>query len=130
MLENIGVAPEEYEMYRDATSFDDIMGSDLNKKEAVKARRMEIQLFCDRGIYTKVRRKAHINTISTKWFDVNKGHADNIDIRARLVSCEFARDKRYDLLAATPTLESITMILSGCASNGSSQNRCETIIIM
>ena len=50
--------------------------------------------------------------INTKWLDVNKGDAENLNIRARLVGCEFATEKRDDLFAATPPLESLRMILS------------------
>ena len=103
-IESLVIPPEEYDMYRDATFFDDITGSELNKAEAVKARLKEIQFFRDRGVYTKVRRERYMKIINTKWLDVNKGDADNLNIRARLVGCEFAIDKRDDLFAATPPL--------------------------
>ena len=122
--------PEESEMYRDATFFDDVTGSELNKKEAIKARRKEIQFFRDRGVYTKVSREAHMKIIATKWLDINKGDTTNPNLRARLVGCEFATDKRDDLFAATPPLESLRMILSVCASNQISKNRSENFIIM
>ena len=96
--------PEENDMDRDATFFGDITGSELNKAEAVKARQKEIQFFRDRGVYTKVRRERYMKIINTKWLDVNKGDADNLNIRAKLFGCEFAIDKRDDLFAATPPL--------------------------
>ena len=93
-LEDLIVPPEESEMYRDATFFDDVTGSELNKKEAIKARRKEIQFFRDRRVYTKVSREAHMKIIATKWLDINKGDTTNPNLRARLVGCEFATDKR------------------------------------
>ena len=57
-----------------------------------------------------------MKTISTKWLDNNKGDAESPNYRARLVGCEVAYDKRDDLYAATPPLESLKSILSLCAS--------------
>ena len=129
-IEKLMCPPEEHGMYQDATFYDDITGSELNKAEAVKARLKEIKFFRDRGVYTKVWRESHMKIINTKWLDVNKGDAENLNIRARLVGCEFATEKRDDLFAATPPLESLRMILSICASNQSSKSKDDNFIIM
>ena len=68
--------------------------------------------------------------ISTKWLDVNKGDEEANNYRARLVGREIAHDKRDDLFAATPPLESLRMILSICASNQNSVNAEDNFIIM
>ena len=50
--------------------------------------------------------------ISTKWLDQSKGDAAAPNYRSRLVGCEFATEKRDDLFAATPPLESLRAILA------------------
>ena len=68
--------------------------------------------------------------ISTKWLDVNKGDSVNPNYRARLVGREIARDKRDDLFAATPPLESLRVVISKCASNQNSRDPAENFIMM
>ena len=68
-------------------------------------------------VYTKVRREAWMKIISTKWIDTNKCDEKTPNLRARLIRCEYKKDKREDLFAATPPLESLRMIVSICASN-------------
>ena len=68
--------------------------------------------------------------ISTKWIDTNKGDATAPNIRARLVGREIKRDKRDDLFAATPPLESLRMIVSICASNQHKNNPKERYVMM
>ena len=57
-----------------------------------------------------------MNVITTKWLDVNKGDEVTPNYRARLVGREIAWEKRDDLYAATPPLESLKAVLSACAS--------------
>ena len=57
-----------------------------------------------------------MKVITTKWIDHNKGDEATPNYRARLVGREVAYDKRDDLYAATPPLESLRAILSLCAS--------------
>ena len=55
--------------------------------------------------------------IRTKWLDVNKGDKERPNYRARLVGCELKlKDRRLDLFAATPALESLRFLCSLCAS--------------
>ena len=57
-----------------------------------------------------------MHVITTKWLDVNKNDEATPNYRARLVGREIAWDKRDDLYAATPLLESLKTVLSACAS--------------
>ena len=57
-----------------------------------------------------------MKVISTKWIAQNKGDVDAPKYRARLVGREIAREKRDDLFAATPPLESLKAVISQCAS--------------
>ena len=68
--------------------------------------------------------------ISTKLLDITKGDATKTNLRARLVGRELARDKRDELFAATPTFESLRMILSICASHRGSSNPSENFVVM
>ncbi len=103
------------ELYRDCDFYDDISGAKLDKKLATEARRTEIEFFKARGVYTKRRRESWMKVITTRWLDQNKGDEDRPKYRARLVGREIARDRRDDLFAATPPLESLKAIMSLCA---------------
>ena len=62
-------------------------------------------------------REALGKVVTTHWIDVNKGDLRNPNYRARLVGREMKMDKRLDLFAATPLLESLRLMCSLCASN-------------
>ena len=51
-----------------------------------------------------------------KWVDANKGDKEKPEYRCRLVAKEIKKDKREDLLAATPPLEAKKMLFSSWAS--------------
>ena len=129
-LESLTTPPEECQLYQDATFFDDVTGTELDKGEAIKARREEMQFFKKLCVYTKAQKEAHMKIISTKLLDINKGDATTMKLRARLVAREIAKDKREDLFAATPPLESLRMILSECASHQESWDPKENFVIM
>ena len=125
--------PEEdpFSQIYDGMEFvDDVSGEPLDKAEAVKARKLEMTFFKDKGVYTKVRRQAWMKIITTKWLDVNKGDAVNMNYRARLVGREIKRDKREDLFAATPPLESLRMIVSICAGNQHALHPADNFVMM
>ena len=50
--------------------------------------------------------------------------------RSRLVGCEFAREKRDDLFAATPPLESLRTIAAICASTQNSAKPDDNFMLM
>ena len=104
-------------IYEGYDFYDDVSGSKLDHGMAVQARRAEMEFFKRRGVYSKVRREKLMKVISTKLLDVNKGDAKCPNLRARLVGREIAKDKRDDLFAAIPPLESLKAILSSCASH-------------
>ena len=112
----------EENLYNDFEFVDDVTGGRLDQKLAMKARKLEMDFFRRMKVYTKVSRlsAAGCKIITTRWLDINKGDATRPDYRSRLVGRELNLDKRLDLFAATPPLESLRMICSICASN---QNR-------
>ena len=132
-LNELPLPPEEDpfdKLYTDCEFYDDISGAYLDKDLAIKARRLEMDYFRRMGVYTKVRREAWMRIITTKWLDVNKGDAQNPNVRARLVGRELNLEKRDDLFAATPPLESLKAILSICASRQYHPDRTERFIVM
>ena len=88
---------------------------------AAEARKLEIDFFRRMRVYEKVprwnAREARGKVVTTRWIDVNKGDLRNPNDRARLIGRKLKRDKRLDLFAATPPLESLRLMCSLCASN-------------
>ena len=106
------------DLYENYDFVDDVTGKDLDGRLAAAARRLEMDFFRRKQVYKKVPRyEAQGKVVSTKWIDINKGDAQNPNYRARLVGREIKTDKRLDLFAATPPLESLRMVSSMCASN-------------
>ncbi len=132
-IEDVVVPPEEdnFDMlYKDNEFIDDVTGAPLDKAMAITARRTEMEYVKDMGVYTKVRKKSWMKVISTKWLDVNKGDVASPNYRARLVGREIKKDRRTDLFAATPPLESLRMVLSKCASNQHHVDPLNNFIVM
>ncbi len=103
-------------LYEGRDFYDDVSGALLDKDKAIKARAEEMEFFREHGVYSKVPRQQWMKIIETKWLDINKGDALNPNYRARLVGCEINREKRDDLFAATPPLESLKAVVSLCSS--------------
>ena len=78
-MEHVNPPEEDFieQMYEGLEFVDDVSGEPLEKDEAIKARKVEIKYFKDKGVYTKVKRQAWMTVISTKWLDVNKGDSIN-----------------------------------------------------
>ena len=131
--EQLATPPEEDHitaLYEGLEFVDDVTGAPLDKDKAVQARKLEIDYFRQMGVYTKVAREAWMKVITTRWIDVNKGDEKSPNYRARLVGREIKMDKRLDLFAATPPLESLRMILSICAQHQSSHYASDNFVIM
>ena len=132
-LERMEVPPEEdpfASLYEGMEFVDDISGAPLVKELAIAARKLEIDFFKRMGVYTKINREKWMKVITTRWIDQNKGDSETPNYRARLVGREIKRDKREDLFAATPPLESLRIIISICASNKNSNFAEDNFIIM
>ena len=81
------------DMYDEYEFFDDVLNKPLDKEEAIKARRLEIDFFRARKVYEKVPRHlaAGHKIISTKWLDVDKGDKQRPNLRARLSRAQAQR---------------------------------------
>ena len=71
-----------------------------------------------------------MKVISARRLDVNKADKELPNYRARLVGREVRTDKRLDLFAATPPLESLRMILSIHAQHQNGYHAMENFIVM
>ena len=109
------------DLYEEFDFIDDVTGKPLNHRLAAEARKLEIEFFKNMKVYEKVDRwraqEAGGKVVTTRWIDINKGDLQNPNYRARLVGREIKIDKRLDLFAATPPLESLRLMCSLCASN-------------
>ena len=132
-VEKLATPPEEEymkELYDGMEFFDDTTGAPLDKELAIKARKLEIDYFRKMKVYSKIKREPWMKVITTRWLDINKGDEQSPNYRSRLVGREIKKDKRTDLFAATPPLESLRMILSICAMNQNSYDQSKNFVIM
>ncbi len=130
---DLATPPEEdpfQALYEEAEFVDDNSGMPLDKELAIQARKLEVEYFRKMGVYTKVVREWWMKPISTRWLDTNKGDEAVPNYRARLVGREIKKDKRNDLFAATPPVESMRMLVSVCASRQGDHRHEKNFIVM
>ena len=92
-------------------AWDDVKNQALDLKKVLEARREEIAYLVKRGVWKEVDvkecwEKTSKAPITIKWVDTDKGGADEVKIRSRLVARDFRlKGERYreDLFAATGT---------------------------
>ena len=106
-------------LYENVEFTDDVNGGNaLDKDKVIAARRLEMQFFKKMGVFEKVDRKEVRSSggkiITTKWVDTDKGHGG---YRSRLVGRELKRDKRLDLYAPTPLVETLKLLVAYCAKS-------------
>ena len=107
-------------MYANVEFHDDVNGcKHLPKDLVIVARSLEMKYIRKMGVYRKVTReearRRGCKVITTRWIDTNKGDDENPNVRCRPVARKLSLDKRLDLFAATPPLETIKMLLPKCA---------------
>ena len=106
-------------------AWDDVSGVARNPIAANVARQEDIDYVKKTNLYTNVPiqeciRKTGKPPISTRWIDINKGDEARPNYRSRLVAKEVDTHKREDLLASTPRLEALKIILcmTACCNKG------------
>ena len=101
-------------------AWDDITGVELDAAEVKKARMIEIGYARKKKVWRKMSRaeatKRGWKVVKTRWIDINKGDADNIIYRSRLVGKEFNNGDAEGLFAGTPPLEALRMLISEAAT--------------
>ena len=111
------------EIYNGMNFYDDVSGEKLPLKETIAARRKEMEEVYKHKIYTKKPLQECYDVtgegpVGTKWLEVNKGDAEKLNIRARLVAQEFSKGKLSTIFAATPPLEAKKALLSLAVTEG------------
>ena len=87
------------------------------------------------GVYEYVAREAAEadsdgKIVGVKWVKTNKGTAEQPEIRCRLVAQEFASSEyRDDLIAGTPPLAAMRMLLSEAASRGEESRKTKLMVV-
>ena len=76
------------ELYSGGTFIDDSTGAVLDSKLVSEARSLEVEYMRKLGVYREASwEEMHADgckAIPTRWLDINKGDADNVNIRSRL----------------------------------------------
>ena len=107
--------------------WDDMPGEELDGKLVREARREEIQVVRQMGVWEKVPRtqclaetgKSPIGTLSV---DVDKGDEQNPKLRSGIVAQELNRSSEFELFAANPPIEYIKFLLVRTASKHGGQH--------
>ena len=133
---SVGVTAEEAETLDGASAeeieefFDGISGAKLDT-DAVRRARLEEMAYMERlGVFERVSVQQCLGAtgkppIPSGWVDVNKGDAERVEIRARLVAKETKRlttlgpEDAASTFAATPPLEGLRLLLSMAMSSRS-----------
>ena len=99
---------------------DDIKGLELQPELARKARREELEVLREHGVYEVVPRSSMgggSKLIGIRWVETDKGVPGKPKVRSRLVCQEFARGHTPDdMFAPTPPLVATRWLLSELAS--------------
>jgi len=122
----------EHEEDSDQAAWDDMSGVPLDPKLVKAARQEEIEYVKKRNVYTKVKRSevpSGAKVIRVKWVDVNKGDANNLDIRSRLVAMDFKDGDRPELFAGTPPTEALRILCSMAATRDDDQEEEKVIMV-
>ena len=111
--EKIVLPPELHDEAATWWYYDDISGKVLDTQGVRQARKDEIKIIEDMGVWEKLPRSQmpSMKTIGTRWVDVNKQDEENPLYRSRLVGQEFKRGSGFDeFFAAMPSLAASKML--------------------
>ena len=105
-----------------AEYWDDVSGKQLITAKVVEARKGELTVFKQHGVYNKVPisecvRMTCKQPIGIQWIDVSKGDDTEMDYRSRLVAKELKRNSVKDIIAAATPLEAKEILFSLAVSS-------------
>ena len=113
--EKISLPPELHDDAATWWFYDDISGKVLDAKGVQQARKDEIKIIEDMGVWEKIPRSqmpSGMKTIGTRWVDVNKQDEENPLYTIRLVRQEIKRGSGYDeFFAAMPSLSALKILM-------------------
>ena len=99
------------------TYLHDLTGQPLPPDLVKKGRKVELDYFHDKGVWTKrpyaeAKRVTGKPPISVRWVDTNKGDNECPNVRCRLVARQIRRHGEEAIFAPTPPLEALRTVLS------------------
>ena len=120
------IALDEVDAEEDVVAWDDMKGRELDPKEVLKARSVEMGYVGKHGVYeyapvSECRAKTGAEPVGTKWLDTNKGDDKNPVYRSRWVAQQYRRAWVESIFSATPNIETVRLLLADAA------NRCRPI---
>ena len=113
----ISHVPEKWQKF-----WDDISGKELDGKLVREAREEELTVVDQMNVWelrpvSECIRVTGKRPTKVRWADVNKGDADQPNVRSRIVAKDFRLDARPELFAATPPLEFLRYLVARCAAS-------------
>ena len=112
--EKISLPPELHDDAATWWFYDDVSGRVLHTKGVQQARKDEIKIIEDMGVWEKIPRSqmpSGMKTIGTRWADVNKQDEETPLYRSRSVGQEIKRGSGFDeFFAAMPSLSAFKML--------------------
>ena len=97
-------------------AWDDISAAPLDPEMAKAARRLEIAYAEKKPVCEKIPRRLAKERgweiVRSRWIDINKGDDKKPNYRSRMVGKEFNDSELEGLVAATPPLEALRLLLS------------------
>ena len=105
---------DKVEREDDVVAWDDMKNRELDPKEVVKARGVEMGYVRQHGVYeyasvSECRRKTGADPVGTKWLDTNKGDEKNPVYRSRWVAQQYRRAWVESIFSATPNIETVRL---------------------
>jgi len=102
-------------------AWDDISAAPLDPEMAKAARRLEIAYAEKKPVCEKIPRRLAKERgweiVRSRWIDINKGDDKKPNYRSRMVGKEFNDSELEGLVAATPPLEALRLLLSWAATD-------------
>ena len=100
----------------------DIMCAPLDPAKVTAARKLEIQYADKKPAWEKIKRSLAKGRgwriVKFRWIDITKGGDANPNYRSRMVGKEFNNGELEGLVAATPPIEALRLILSWATTRG------------
>ena len=96
-------------------AWDDISAAPLHPETVQAARQLEIKYAEQKPVQRTIAKQNGWKIVKSRWLDINKGDDKNPKYRSRMVGKEFNDGELEGLVAATPPLEALRLLLSHAA---------------
>ena len=102
---------------------DDLSGKTLVADLVQEARRQEIDIIRQMGVWEVAHRPEGIRVIGTRWADINKGDDKSPNYRSRLVAKDIRTGGPQEHFAAMPPLAALRFLVSLRRDRGLAESR-------